>query len=46
MVKMEEDKPNGEFKIHNVGFYNLAPREIKCISYNKNDKKLAISRLV
>lgn len=44
MVKM--DKSFGEFKIHNVGFYNLAPRGIKCLSYNQNKYKLAVARLV
>lgn len=43
MVKM--DKLHGEFKIHSVGFYNLAPRQIKCMSYNKEKEKLAVVRL-
>ncbi|XP_063976661.1 U3 small nucleolar RNA-associated protein 4 homolog [Diachasmimorpha longicaudata] len=31
-------------KIHHVKFYNLAPRSITCLSYEKTTKKLALSR--
>ncbi|XP_011310625.1 cirhin [Fopius arisanus] len=31
-------------KIHHVKFYNLAPRAITCFSYEKESKKLALSR--
>ncbi|XP_015116456.1 U3 small nucleolar RNA-associated protein 4 homolog [Diachasma alloeum] len=31
-------------KIHHVKFYNLAPRSITCLSYEKITKKLALSR--
>lgn len=33
-------------KIHNIRFYNLKPRAISCICYEKSSKKLALSRLV
>ncbi|KAK0163552.1 hypothetical protein PV327_007222 [Microctonus hyperodae] len=31
-------------KIHNIRFYNLKPRAISCICYEKSSKKLALSR--
>ncbi|XP_034938638.1 U3 small nucleolar RNA-associated protein 4 homolog [Chelonus insularis] len=31
-------------KIHNVRFYNLEPRSISCLTYEKRSKKLALSR--
>lgn len=43
---MENDRAAGHFKIHNIGFYNPAPRQITCLCYNKNEYKLAVSRLV
>ncbi|XP_008557301.1 U3 small nucleolar RNA-associated protein 4 homolog [Microplitis demolitor] len=32
------------YKIHNVRFYNLEPRSIFCLCYDKYSKKLALSR--
>lgn len=36
----------GICKIHNARFYNLSPRSINYIVYNKKSHKLALSRLV
>lgn len=33
-------------RIHNVRFYNLAPREVVCLSYERTKKQLALARLV
>lgn len=43
---MVELKSNGLCKIHNVRFYNLTPRSINFLAYNKESSKLAVSRLV
>lgn len=43
---MVENKSNGLSKIHNVRFYNLTPRSINYLAYNKDSCKLAVSRLV
>lgn len=47
-MPMERNKQedNGCFNIHNVEFYNPAPRQIKCLSFNKKTYRLAVSRLV
>ncbi|XP_037034605.1 U3 small nucleolar RNA-associated protein 4 homolog [Bradysia coprophila] len=44
MNKADKNKSSGHFKIHNVGFYHPAPRQIKCLSYNRRTSKLAVSR--
>lgn len=46
MVRTNGNEENGCFNVHNVGFYNLAPRQIKCLSFNKKTLRLAVSRLV
>lgn len=37
---------NGTCQVHNVKFYNLAPRAIFYLSYNYNSSKMALVRLV
>lgn len=43
MIQSEE-APSGRTQIHNVRFYNLTPRSIQTMAYNKIWKKLALSR--
>ncbi|XP_055913784.1 U3 small nucleolar RNA-associated protein 4 homolog [Eupeodes corollae] len=43
-MKEEDQEADGRTKIHNVRFYNLTPRLIVCMAYNKINKKLALSR--
>lgn len=40
-LEMEESRP---VKLHNVKFYNLAPRAIQCLAFNKAILKVALSR--
>lgn len=40
---MKSEEPTTT-KIHDVRFYNLAPRRIECMAYEKTNKKLALSR--
>ncbi|XP_037819105.1 U3 small nucleolar RNA-associated protein 4 homolog [Lucilia sericata] len=42
--KQSVDKPAGRTQIHNVRFYNLSPRSIQTMAFNKIWKKLALSR--
>ncbi|KAG4075374.1 hypothetical protein HA402_003165 [Bradysia odoriphaga] len=44
MNKANKNKSFGHFKIHNVEFYHPAPRQIKCLSYNRKTSRLAVSR--
>ncbi|XP_028930711.1 U3 small nucleolar RNA-associated protein 4 homolog [Ornithorhynchus anatinus] len=34
----------GEFKVHRVRFFNYVPKAIRCITYNRQADKLAVSR--
>ncbi|XP_065359692.1 U3 small nucleolar RNA-associated protein 4 homolog [Calliphora vicina] len=43
-MKQSEEAPSGRTQIHNVRFYNLTPRSIQTMAYNKIWKKLALSR--
>lgn len=45
-MKANDRERDGIKKIHNVRFYNLAPRPINCLAYNKLSGKLAVSRFV
>lgn len=40
----ETKAASGLCKIHNVRFYNLTPRSISYLAYNKNTGKLAVVR--
>lgn len=43
-VNMVEAKKQGLSKIHNARFYNIAPRAINCIAYNRDTNWLAVTR--
>ncbi|KAL5292594.1 CIRH1A family protein [Megaselia abdita] len=44
-MKAKENKiSDGKTRMHNVRFYGLSPRGIKCMSFNSHSKKLALSR--
>lgn len=46
-MKVAENRvADGRTRMHNVRFYGLAPRGIKCMSFNNHSKKLALSRYV
>lgn len=40
-LEMEEQR---SVKLHNVNFYNLAPRAIQCLAFNRSTLKVALSR--
>lgn len=34
----------GEFKVHRVRFFNYVPSGIRCVAYNNQSNRLAVSR--
>lgn len=44
MKKHSEMEQNRPVKLHNVKFYNLAPRAIQCLAFNRRILKVALSR--